>query len=218
MTTTETQTHTTAPVPMPTTYRVPDGSTVRGTITDCPAYAWRNIAEKAQAAFYGQLDADFVHDYRAELDAAATKVREDGTSLFGAVLAEAWTEQGYLVSLHGEDGLVHQRRPHGFPWHLVWDTAASRLDPHAVVIAAGLDDELLRYAAARPRTGQLDRHCKALHRCTQQLRDELHVRLDAFAETADCPRAEHQLDGWRHLVDTATTRAQLEHLAAEIPS
>lgn len=181
------------------------------TVIECPAYAWRNVKQSIRDAFYARLDADFVHDHIATLDAAATV-------LFGPLLATVWAEHGYLVSLDGEDGIAHQRRPHGVPWHQVWDTAATRLDPHTVVVEAGLDDELLRYAAAHPRTEHLARHCTALHRCTQQIRDELHARLDAFAETADCPRAEQQLDGWRHLVDTATTRAQLDQLANDIPA
>jgi hypothetical protein len=178
------------------------------TVVDNPAYAWRNLDEKAQGHFYGQLDADFVHDYRSELDAAATE-------LFGPVLVAVWIEHGYQVTF-GPDGLPMQRRPKGFPWYEVWDEAASRIDPHAVVIKARLDDELLRYAAAHPRCEDLARHSKALRQCTAALRAELHVRLDQFA--AHSVRAEQQLDGWRAAVDTAWTRAQLERLATEIPA
>lgn len=179
------------------------------TVIDCPAYAWRNVHEKVQAAFFGKLDADFVHDSRAQLDAAATV-------LFGPLLITVWAEHGYSATLDGEDGLPHQRRPHGFPWHRVWDEAASRLDPHDVVIAARLDDELLRYAAARPRCEQLARHCTALRQRTSELRAELHTRLDALPATS--PQAERQHEGWRAAVDTAWTRAQLDHLATEIPA
>lgn len=183
----------------------------RTTVIDCPAYAWRNVKEQVRNAFYARLDADFVHDHIAALDTAATV-------LFGPLLATVWAENGYTVSLHGEDGLAHQRRPHGFPWHQVWDTAAARLNPHAVVVEAGLDDELLRYAAAHPRGDELVRQCAGLRPHHQQLRDELHARLDEFAMTAECHLAEQQLDGWRSLVDTATSRAQLEQLATDIPA
>lgn len=181
------------------------------TVIDCVPYAWRNIDEKVQAAFYGQLDADFVHDYRAQIDAAATV-------LFGPVLIAVWAEHGFQVTLGGPDGLPHQRRPHNFPWHQVWDEAARRLDPHAVVIEARLDDELLRYAAAHPRPEHLARHCTALRQRSQHLRDELNARLDAHAAHAATQQAEAQLEGWRHAVETAWTRAQLEQLATDIPA
>lgn len=181
------------------------------TVIDCAPYAWRNVNEPVRDRFYAVLDADFVHDHIEALDAAAT-------ILFGPVLTEAWTEYGYQATVDGPDGLPHQRRPRGLPWHQVWDTAATRLDPHAVVIAAGLDDELLRYAAAHPRAEHLARHCTALRQRTAELRTELHARLDRHAELVGCDRAEQQLDGWRSLVDTAVTRAQLDHLATDIPA
>jgi hypothetical protein len=176
-------------------------------VVDNPAYAWRNLDEKTQERFYGQLDADFVHDNRTALDAAATV-------LFGPALITVWTEHGYQV-VFGPDGLLMQRRPRDFPWYEVWDEAAARLKPHAVVVKAGLDDELLRYVAAHPRP-ELNRHCAALRQHTEALRAELHARLDALATGS--PRAEQQVDGWRAAVDTAWTRAQLEHLATEIPA
>lgn len=181
---------------------------VSTTVIDCSAYAWRNVAEKVKDAFYANLDADFVHDYRAQLDEAATV-------LFGPVLITVWAEHGYQICF-GPDGDSMIRRPQGFPWHKVWDEACSRLAPHAVVIKAGLDDQLLRYAAAHPRTEELARHCKALRQHSTELRAELHDRLDQLPATS--LRAEWQLDGWRALVDTAVTRAQLEQLAAEIPA
>jgi hypothetical protein len=180
----------------------------RTTVVDNPAYAWRNLDDKAQERFYSQLDADFVHDNRAALDAAATE-------LFGPVLIAVWMEHGYQV-VFGPDGLPMQRRLKGFPWYEVWDEAAARLDPHAVVIKARLDDELLRYAAAHPRTEHLARHSKALRQHTDQLRAELRDRVDQLP--ARSPQAEQQREGWRAAVDTAWTRAQLECLADEIPS
>jgi hypothetical protein len=183
------------------------------TVVDNPAYAWRNLDEKAQKRFYSQLDADFVHDNRPALDAAATV-------LFGPLLIAVWTEHGYQA-LFGPDGLPMQRRPKNFPWYEVWDEAACRLDPYAVVIKARLDDELLRYAAAHTRVEHLDRAVKGLRPHTEQLRTELHDRLDAIDATFTddtCEKARQQLDGQRAGVDTAWTRAQLEHLATEIPA
>lgn len=185
-------------------------------VVDNAAYAWRNIPEHAQAAFYGQLDPDFVHDYRAQLDTAATV-------LFGPLLIQVWAEHGYQVTF-GPDGLPMQRRPKGFPHHQVWDTAAARLDPYAVVIKASelsglnLDDELLRYAAAHPRVEHLDRAVQGLRPYTEQLRTELLDRLDQHAPNATSPRAEAQWDGWRHAVETAWSYAQLAALDSEIPS
>lgn len=208
MTITETRATAVTAVRAPGTYRVPLKNEVHGTVVDNPAYAWRNLDEKTQQAFYGQLDPDFVHDNRTELDAAAT-------ALFGPLLIAAWREHGYQACF-GPDGLPMQRRPKDKPWYQVWDTAADRLDPHDVVIKAGLEDELLRYAAAHPRTEHLTRHCAALRQSTAQLRAELHDRLDQLP--ADSIRAERQVDGWRAAVDTAWTRAQLDRLDAEIPA
>jgi hypothetical protein len=183
---------------------------VSTTVIDNPAYAWRNLDETTQQAFYAKLDADFVHDNREALDAAATV-------LFGPVLNTVWAEHDYQV-VFGPDGLPMQRRPRGFPWYQVWDEAATRLNPHAVVVEARLDDELLRYAAAHPRCEQLAFHCAALRQCTAALRTELHARLDVLAENTGSLRAEQQIDGWRAAVDTAWTRAQLDQLATEIPA
>lgn len=179
------------------------------TVIDNPAYAWRNVANKVRDAFYASLDEDFVHDNIEALDAAAT-------ALFGPVLIQVWAEHGFQVTF-GPDGLPMQRRPKGFPHHQVWDEAARHLDPHDVVLKAGLDDELLRYAAARSNPKHLEHHSKALRACVQPLRDELHARLDRRAEHATSLRAEQQVDGWRHLVDTAVTRVQLDRLDAQIP-
>lgn len=182
----------------------------RTTVIDCPAYAWRNVADRVKDAFYARLDADFVHDYRSQLDATATV-------LFGPLLIQVWAEHGYQVT-RGPDGDTMLRRPTGPPWYKVWDEAAKRLNPHAVVFAARLDDELLRYAAAHTRVEPLEAACAGLRPHAEQLRAELHERLDRRAEAATSDRAEQQVDGWRSLVDTAVTRAQLDHLDAEIPS
>lgn len=181
---------------------------VSTTVVDNSAYAWRNVAEKAKNAFYSKLDADFVHDHRAQLD-------EQATVLFGPVLVTVWAEYGYQVT-PGPDGLPMQRRPKGLPHHQVWDEACRRLDPYAVVFNARLDDELYRYAAAHPRAEHLDHACAGIRPHAEQLRAELHDRLDQLP--ARSPQAEAQRDGWRAAVDTAVTRAQLDHLAAEIPA
>ncbi|ANZ35314.1 hypothetical protein BBK82_03665 [Lentzea guizhouensis] len=106
---------------------------------DNTAYAWRNAADEWRC--YQQLPADFVHDHRAALDEAAT-------SLFAPVLVEAWAERGYAVEFIS-DGDAMQHRPHDpsdETYGQVWDEAAYRLDPYAVVRAARLDDVLPTYA------------------------------------------------------------------------
>jgi hypothetical protein len=118
-------------------------------VIDCADYAWRNADDAARC--YQQLNSDFVHDYRAQLDRAATKVDEDGTSLFGRVLTEVWAEHGYTVELGEETSgepfrYERPRRPADAVFYAVWDEAAYRLDPYAVVRAARLDDELPKYA------------------------------------------------------------------------
>lgn len=180
------------------------------TVIDCPAYAWRNVADQIKNAFWAKLDADFVHDHQAQLDEAATV-------LFGPVLITVWHEHGYQVT-PGPDGLPMQRRPKGFSHHQVWDEACARLNPYAVVFAARLDDRLLSYAAAHTRVEPLEAACAGLRPHAEQLRAELLARLDRYAETATSGRAEQQLDGWRSLVDTAVTRVQLDQLATDIPA
>lgn len=134
-------------------------------VVDNVDYAWRNADDESRC--YTQLNSDFVHDYRADLDKAATQVNETGTSLFGQVLAEVWTERFAAVDtalliakvagvmpmdfsapplalVWGSDDEV-QHRPHqptDETYWSVWDEAAHRLDPEDVVRAAGLDDVL----------------------------------------------------------------------------
>ncbi len=147
MTTLEIQENATSPVRMPvlTTDAPNSGVQGSGMVVDCPAYAWRNADDTARC--YLQLNSDFVHDYRAELDRAVLAVDEDGTSLFGRVLTEAWATHGYTVELVEEtDGEPHQypvpRQPADDMFYAVWDEAAYRLDPYAVVQAARLGDVL----------------------------------------------------------------------------
>jgi hypothetical protein len=182
----------------------------RTKVIDCPAYAWRNVAEAVKDAWYAKLDADFVHDHRAQLDTAAT-------ALFGPLLLAEWTRRGYQVT-PAPDGETMQRRPKGFPHHQVWDQACRDLDPYAVVHAACLDDVLLEYVAHRPRVEHLQDALDGLRPHHSVLRADLEARLDRFAETATSPQAEAQLDGWRSLLDTAATRAQLDQLDTDIPA
>lgn len=115
-------------------------------VEDNASYAWRNAGDEWRC--YQQLPADFVYDFRAQLDQAAIEIREDGTSLFGDVLIEVWAERGYQIEW-AEDGDAMQHRPHtpsDKTYGEVWDEAAYRLDPYAVVRAARLDDELPKYA------------------------------------------------------------------------
>ncbi|MDX3661255.1 hypothetical protein PV646_28455 [Streptomyces sp. ID05-26A] len=181
-------------------------------VTDNPVFAWRNVLDAVKDAFYAELDADFVHDYRAQLDQAASV-------LFGPALIEAWAELGYQVTF-GPDDLSMQRRPKYWPWREVCDTACARLDPYLVVIKADLDGELLRYAAAHPRTEALAKHAKALRTHTDPLSTELHDRLDAWSETFDDNTSQHahdQHDGWQAAIDTAVTYAQLLRLRDDLP-
>lgn len=182
-------------------------------VVDNSAWAWRNVADEVKDAFYANLDADFVFDNRAQLDAAAT-------ALFGPALITQWWKRGFPVMFGPDNDATMLRRPKNLPHHEVWDDAARHLDPHAVVIKAGLDDELLRYAAAHPRPEHLAHHGKALRVHTDPLRAELRDRLQAWADTFDdstCQRAHDQHDGWQAAIDTATAYAQLERLRAELP-
>lgn len=107
-------------------------------VEDNASYAWRNAGDEWRC--YTQLPTDFVHDFRAQLDEAAT-------SLFAPVLTEVWAERGCQVEWI-DDGDAMQHRPHtpsDKTYGEVWDEAAYRLDPYAIVSAARLDDELPKY-------------------------------------------------------------------------
>lgn len=115
-------------------------------VEDNASYAWRNADDEWRC--YTQLNSDFVHDFRAQLDEAATRPNENGDSLFSLVLTEVWAKRGYKVEWI-DDGDAMQHRPHSPSDQVygdVWDEAAYRLDPYAVVRAARLDDELPKYA------------------------------------------------------------------------
>lgn len=147
MTTLELQAVDTSAARMPALTTEPPVSGVQGSpvVVDCPAYAWRNADDTARC--YLQLNSDFVHDYRAELDTAALAVDENGASLFSRVLTETWAKRGYTVELVEEtDGEPHQypvpRQPADDVFYAVWDEAVYRLDAEAVVRAARLDDVL----------------------------------------------------------------------------
>jgi hypothetical protein len=114
-------------------------------VVDCAAYALRNADDASRS--YLQLNSDFVHDYRAQLDEAALRLDKDGTSMFGRMLTEVWAEHGYTVELADEtDGEPFRydmpRCPADDVFYAVWDEAVYRLDPDEVVRAARLDDEL----------------------------------------------------------------------------
>lgn len=179
-------------------------------VVDNPVFAWRNVDNAVKDAFYAQLDEDFAYDFRPELDQAAAV-------LFGPILIAVWAEHGYQVTF-GPDDLMLRRRPKYVPWREVCDEATTRLDAHLVVIKAGLDDELLRYAAAHPRAEALAAHSKALRVHTDPIRAELYDRLHAWADGHDlCGRAQHQFDGWQAAIDTAVTHAQLLRLRNDLP-
>jgi hypothetical protein len=138
-----------------------EGATVGSRVViDSPAYAWRNADDEARC--YTQLNDDFVHDYRAQLD-------EKATEAMSRVLEQVWAERFAAVGtalliakvagvlpmdmrapkfelVWGSDDDV-QHRPHqpsDETYWSVWDEAASRLDPYEIVRAADLDDVLAR--------------------------------------------------------------------------
>jgi hypothetical protein len=105
-------------------------------VTDNARYAWDDSSEFC----LDRLPADFVGDYRAQLDAAGVPAME-------LELARVWAEHGYRVEWvsvaqmgSGEDRIV----PNTLIWD-VWAEAARRIDETALVAAAELNDELNGY-------------------------------------------------------------------------
>lgn len=119
-------------------------STLKHTATASPAlvvidnakYAWDNsYAEELPA-----LPADFVHDYRDALDTVAV-------AAIMPHLVAAWTRRGYAVTF-GPWELLESGEGRDLPdktYWAVWNEAADRLDPHELVSAAELNDELNGY-------------------------------------------------------------------------
>lgn len=106
------------------------------TVTDNATYAWDDSSEFC----LDRLAADFVYDYRVQLDAAGVPAME-------LELTRVWAEHGYRVEWvsvaqmeSGEDRTV----PNKLIWD-VWAEAARRIDETALVAAAELNDELNGY-------------------------------------------------------------------------
>lgn len=109
------------------------------TVIDNPGYAWRN----QEGDRLSELPDDFVDDYRTALDAAAV-------TAMACVLPEVWAERGYRFASATEDEMADPWRPgqpHDETYWAVWDEAAARIDPWALVDAAGLSAELAEYRA-----------------------------------------------------------------------
>jgi hypothetical protein len=112
-----------------------DETTTVKTVTDNAKYAWDDSSDFC----LHRLPADFVAEYRNELDAAGIPAME-------AELAAEWERRGYTVRWVSEREMeAHEDRlvPGELQWE-AWEKAADRIDPYALVAAADLSD-VLRY-------------------------------------------------------------------------
>jgi hypothetical protein len=205
MTLTEIQTATPGPVRMAAMIHEPleivnSGSQV--TVVDCPANAWNEADKPALLDLRNTFGDDLVSCYEALLYDAAH-------ALIETHLVIEWRNRGFKVEfVHDtsafEDGATPG--PDGMEFHVpddstylqVWQSAAKAITWKDLVNEAEMTDVF-------PVRTELERHRLALHH-----------RLDVFAETAQCPQAEAQLDGFRAAVDGAVTRSRLIELSALI--
>lgn len=106
-------------------------------VGDNPGYAWRNLSEPHPVL--DRLPADFVHDYRALLDAAGEKA-------MATTLPWAWDWLGYRMVTVAAEQLVQRNceLPDATYWR-TWDRAAEWINPLTLVDKTKLVDELRPY-------------------------------------------------------------------------
>jgi hypothetical protein len=104
-------------------------------VRDNAGYAWNNSSQECMDA----LAEFFPADYRAELEPHAIAAME-------AVLPQVWAEHGSLMLPCSADflGTWHRDVPDSL-YRAVWDEAASRIEPWALVEAARLTDQYAGY-------------------------------------------------------------------------
>jgi hypothetical protein len=104
-------------------------------VRDNVAYAWHNSSQECMDA----LAEFFPADYRAELEPHAIAAME-------TVLPEVWLEHGSVMLPCSVAGMGRWDRdvPDSL-YHAVWDEAASRIEPWALVEAARLTDQYIGY-------------------------------------------------------------------------
>jgi hypothetical protein len=104
-------------------------------VRDNAVYAWRNSDQSCMDA----LAEFFPADYRAELEPHAIAAME-------TLLPEVWREHGSVLLPCSPDFLgAWDRDVPDSLFHAVWDEAASRIEPWALVEAARLTDEYIGY-------------------------------------------------------------------------
>ena len=105
-------------------------------VHDNAAYAWRNSSQDCMSV----LHEHFAGDWTEALEPHAVAAME-------TTLAEVWAEHGYLVVWCPEAAMGQwDRDVPDETFHAVWDEAASRVDPYALIEAARLSDQYRRYA------------------------------------------------------------------------
>lgn len=177
-------------------------ATERRVVTDCPGYAWDESDLRALFDLRTTFGEDLVRAYETDLKKAGHKLIETH-------LAVEWRNRGFAVAFvydksayedgatPGPDGTAYAV-PADEVYHQVWQAAANAIT----------DKDLVREADLGQVFGfrtELEQHRAALHH-----------RLDEWASSDMCDRAEQQLDGLRAAVDNAVTRAQLIKVSARV--
>jgi hypothetical protein len=204
MTTLEIQVNATGPVRVPAliTESLISSAQESRLVVDCPAYAWDNSDQQAILDLRNTFGDDLVDTYETDLRHAAHKLIETH-------LDAAWGNRDFAVSYvrnasafedgatPGPDGTEYFV-PSDETYHQVWQTAADAITDKDLVHEADLQ------------------HVFRMGTELQQHRAALLHRLNEFAETANCDKAEAQLDGYREAVEAAVTRAQLVEISSLI--
>lgn len=204
MTTLEIQASSTSPVRMPALITEPLGIGVQrsGVVVDCPAYAWDESDQAAILDLRNTFGDDLVDTYESDLHRAAHVLIETH-------LDAVWHNRDFAVVYVRDKSAFESGAtpgPDGTPYFVptneiyqqMWQAAADAIT----------DKDLVRQANLG--------HVFQMSTDLQRHRDALHHRLDEWASSDMCTKAEHQLDGWRAAVDGAVSRAQLVEISALI--
>jgi len=168
-------------------------------VVDNPRDAWRN--RQLDADPLSELDNDTLLDLGDLLDAAGVAAMEQA-------LVEVWAETGYQVVF---EPVARRRRPRAATYRAVWDRAAGRICPYALIDSVNPPDSPL--PGEVPVTAHIGDH---IHTITNPTVD---LEVDAVApQGADSTWLRvHGPDGEPQYVSAEDTELHGRHRAPEPP-
>ena len=204
MTTLEFRAVSTSAARMPTLTTEPPIVGVQGSrvVVDCPATAWDDSDQEAILNLRHTFGDDQVGTYESDLRRAAHVLIETH-------LDSEWANREFVAvyvrnmsayesgATPGPDGTTYFV-PADEVYHEVWQAAANAITDKDIVRQADLG------------------HVFQMSTDLERRRAALRHRLNELAETAECPHAEAQVDGWNAAVDAAVSPAQLVEISALI--